>query len=201
MFFDQRGERLLVGGGTGLYSYPLTWDLFDERAVVHIGRGIRRSKEKLLSAGYHKGHVFSTTRDGRFVQIDVETGHAEFSQYYPTLRSAAVSEDGQWVAGWGWGRNAWIARFWHRPSGRVEELRVGRNPRAIFAPGGQAVLVWSHAGGQILELETWEHIVSVETSVLSHAAFSPDGELVATGHTRTGVTLTRCADRRSCRAA
>ncbi len=134
------------------------------------------------------------TRNGEGVVIHLDQPDQKVSfKPHPYLWSLALSPDGQWLATGPW--NARLVRIWNAQTGEHKldlPLEVQR-ASVVFSPDGQWLVTGTSKEFRFWRVGTWEPGLEIPRDTVSdlpgHAAFAPDGALLAITHSLRAVKL------------
>jgi serine/threonine protein kinase/WD40 repeat protein len=205
---DGRQGDLLTGGADGLLRWPI-------RSEDPEGRRLRLGPPRPISP--LRRAWFARRPDGRSVGavteeggaskiLDLETGavRRELAPE-PGGEVRAVSGDGRWAATSGWYSDR--VRLWEVETGRmVKEWVFGKRAFVFFSPDSRALILSREDEFSFWDLESLRPIRRLRREIThypGHAAFSPDGRLMAMEmapavmslmDTATGRTVARLED-------
>ena len=191
--FSPDGESLITSGAKGVHLWPLTFA--QGGLTVTVG-----PPEPLVSSDLGGFRASDLTPDGGFLAA-VTLGHkvvwcntltreARVAPFeHPGCEYVSISSDGRWIASGprtrGSGLNIWDT---HADESVVRNLWPGEERiQPLFDPTGQWLLATTDKECRIYEARTWKMIRQIEASdfvaqkasVLTIAAISPDGNLLA----------------------
>ena len=192
------GTSLITSGSTGLLRWPVGRSAAGSLRVgppeplgplsglptgrVRFGRDGRTLA--VIDGVGEGGRVFVLDLDGRRPPVTL-TGH-------PGLERLDLSPDGAWVATGTWqGRGV---KVWDARRGTlVRELPIRGNAHVLFSPDGRWLVTSTGEEYAIWEVGSWALRRRIPrqgtTDVPGHAAFSPDGRVLAICKTRNLVQL------------
>jgi serine/threonine protein kinase/WD40 repeat protein len=195
-FFDVRAQDegqspttsprwgLVTSGSGGLQRWPVT---SNDPAGRRLRLGPPRQLSSLRRSWFARrpdgGTLAAATEEsGANHLLDLETGRVRRKLGpHPFGEVRALSPDGRWAASCGW--HSEQVRLWNAQTGRmVKEWVVGKRTAVYFTPDSRALIISRGDGFSFWDVETLELIRRLPRKVTpfpGHAAFSPDGRLMA----------------------
>ena len=196
--FDRDGDSVLISSRHGVYRWPVHYSESD-------GSLTAGSPELVLQGSSYSVDVTSPdhtlVRQDSFVWRVGENGTKDRIGPHERMYSITASPNDKWVVTTTWNRHG--VRVWDQVSGKLEhELEPAEGTAfAKFAPDGKSLAISSHWQFALWDVANWTRSYQIprtsEDGWVGSVAFSPDGSMVASSHSRQGIQLIETQSGRS----